>query len=124
GFLVTVACGFVFHKLDAGVEASGPHDFTVRKPALSSAAPPASIASQPYVRDDRETPLSCWAGMARMKRGFGSKVNRNIFEKGGGQAGRHSPSGKTPRPIVRPDQAVKPQVRRSASQCPPCPDSP
>jgi hypothetical protein len=39
------------------IEASGPHDFAVRKSALSSAAPPASIASQPYVRDDRETPL-------------------------------------------------------------------
>ena len=43
-------------ELDASVEASGPHDFVVRKLALSSAAPPASIASQPYVRDDRETP--------------------------------------------------------------------
>jgi hypothetical protein len=46
-----------FHQLDASVGASGPHDFAVRKLALSSAAPPASIASQPYVRDDRETPL-------------------------------------------------------------------
>src|SRR6202047_4006154 len=46
-------------KLDASVGASGPHDFAVRKIALSSAAPPASIASQPYVRDDRETPLVC-----------------------------------------------------------------
>ena len=33
--------------------------------ALSSAAPLASIASRPYVRDDRETPLLYWAGMAR-----------------------------------------------------------
>ena len=32
--------------LDAGVEASGPHDFAVRKGALSSAAPPASTASR------------------------------------------------------------------------------
>ena len=39
------------------IEASGPHDFAVRKVALSSAAPLASIASPPYVRDDRETPL-------------------------------------------------------------------
>ncbi len=44
-------------RLDAGVEASGPHDFAVRKITLSSAASSASIASQPYVRDDRETPL-------------------------------------------------------------------
>jgi hypothetical protein len=47
----------VSRELDAGVEASGPHDFAVRKPALSSAALLASIASLPYVRDDRETPL-------------------------------------------------------------------
>src|SRR5713226_3134471 len=34
-------------RLDAGVEASGPHDFAVRTLALSSAAPPASTASHP-----------------------------------------------------------------------------
>ena len=39
------------------IEASGPHDFAVRKITLSSAAQLASIASLPYVRDDRETPL-------------------------------------------------------------------
>jgi hypothetical protein len=45
-------------QLDAPtIEASGPHDFAVRKITLSSAAPPASIASRPYVRDDRETSL-------------------------------------------------------------------
>src|SRR6202034_2276012 len=48
---------FASRELDASVGASGPHDFAVRKIALSSVAPPASIASQPYVRDDRETPL-------------------------------------------------------------------
>jgi hypothetical protein len=47
----------LFHQLDASVGASGPHDFAVRKSALSSAAQLASIASRPYVRDDRETPL-------------------------------------------------------------------
>jgi hypothetical protein len=36
----------VARKLDAGVEASGPHDFAVRGRALSSAAPPASTASR------------------------------------------------------------------------------
>jgi hypothetical protein len=35
------------HQLDAGVEASGPHDFAVRKKTLSSEAPPASTASHP-----------------------------------------------------------------------------
>jgi hypothetical protein len=34
------------HQLDAGVEASGPHDFAVRNMALSSAAPAASTASR------------------------------------------------------------------------------
>src|SRR6266851_1574546 len=47
----------LFRELDASVGASGPHDFSVRKLALSSAAPPASTASRPHVRDDRETPL-------------------------------------------------------------------
>src|SRR5580693_9956857 len=49
-------------KLDASVGASGPHDFAVRKITRSSVAPPASIASRPYVRDDRETPLVCGPG--------------------------------------------------------------
>jgi hypothetical protein len=53
---------FASQELDASVGASGPHDFAVRKIALSSVAPPASIASQPYVRDDRETPLVCGPG--------------------------------------------------------------
>src|ERR1700722_16783015 len=34
-------------KLDASVEASGPHDFAVRKPTPSSEALPASTASRP-----------------------------------------------------------------------------
>jgi hypothetical protein len=46
GLFVTVACGLL-RRLDAGVEASGPHDFAVRKQALSSAAPAASTASRP-----------------------------------------------------------------------------
>jgi hypothetical protein len=63
-------------RLDAGVEASGPHDFTVREQHLSSARPviahgpfdppcdhvarktlPRPPHPVPYVRDDRETPL-------------------------------------------------------------------
>ena len=54
----------IITSLTPTIEAPGPHDFAVRKLARSSVAPPASIASQPYVRDDRETPL-VWAGMAR-----------------------------------------------------------
>jgi hypothetical protein len=43
-------------RLDAGVEASGPHDFAVRKPAPSSLAPPASTASRPNVDDVAQRP--------------------------------------------------------------------
>ena len=54
-FVLSPVIGLVCHrhlrsclrKLDAGVEASGPHDFAVREPALSSAAQAASTASRP-----------------------------------------------------------------------------
>jgi hypothetical protein len=53
-FALSPAIGLVCHRrlarllarLDAGVEASEPHDFTVRKSAPSSLAPPASTASR------------------------------------------------------------------------------
>jgi len=56
GFLVSVVCA-CSRRLDAGVEASGPHDFTVRKVSalVSSAACVHRIP--PRVRDDRDTPL-------------------------------------------------------------------
>ena len=41
----SLADALSYRELDASVGASGPHDFAVRKIALSSAAPPASIAS-------------------------------------------------------------------------------
>ncbi len=44
-------------RLDASIGASGPHDFAVRRSALSSAAPPSSTASHRAFRDDREPPL-------------------------------------------------------------------
>ncbi len=47
GFLASVDCGIIFRKLDAGVEASEPHGFAVRKRALSSEALLASTASHP-----------------------------------------------------------------------------
>src|SRR5665213_2036060 len=47
----------IIANLTPTIEASEPHDSAVRNVARSSVAPPASIASQPYVRDDRETPL-------------------------------------------------------------------
>jgi hypothetical protein len=53
-FALSPAIGLVCHRhlarllarLDAGVEASEPHDFAVRKSAPSSLAPPASTASR------------------------------------------------------------------------------
>jgi hypothetical protein len=44
-------------QLDAGVEASEPHDFAVRDLSALVKAQIASTASSPNVRDDRETPL-------------------------------------------------------------------
>jgi len=44
---VTVAGGNEFRRLDAGVEASGPHDFAVRIKRCSTATLSASTASRP-----------------------------------------------------------------------------
>jgi hypothetical protein len=43
--------------LDAGVEASGPHDFAVRFPVHSSRAPQASTASRPTFLTMANAPL-------------------------------------------------------------------
>ena len=60
--LVTVirAC---WRELDANLEASGPHDFTVRLQAPSSGVPSASTASPPRAGDVAQRP-SEWDGMA------------------------------------------------------------
>jgi hypothetical protein len=52
-------------KLDAGVEASGPHDLAVRVLALSSAAPSASTASRPASVTIARAPL-CGAGRGEL----------------------------------------------------------
>jgi hypothetical protein len=44
-------------QLDASVGASGPHDFAVRAQRHSSFDMPRPSHPEPYVRDDRETPL-------------------------------------------------------------------
>jgi hypothetical protein len=75
---------FTSARLDAGVEASGPHDFAVRESAVRQHAPDRSRAfldppcdsvarptlprpphPAPYVRDDRDTPLK-WDGTAQV----------------------------------------------------------
>src|ERR1700730_16203005 len=70
-FVLSPAIGLSCHRhrrcldrqLDAGVEASGPHDFAVRKQALSSLAPLASTASRPTSVTIAKRP-SEWDGMA------------------------------------------------------------
>ena len=72
-FVISPAIGLFCHrrfannsaKLDASVEASGPHDFSVRKQnaLVRSAARVHRI--QPRVRDDRDTPLE-WGGRLRI----------------------------------------------------------
>ena len=46
GLVVTVICASS-RRLDAGVEASEPHDFAVRVSTVRQTAPPASTASRP-----------------------------------------------------------------------------
>src|SRR3954452_11614555 len=52
-------------KLDASVEASGPHDFAVRISTVRQKHQPRPPHPVPNVRDDRDTPLR-WDGMARL----------------------------------------------------------
>ena len=52
-------------KLDAGVEASGPHDFAVRQQNALVRSAACDHRIQPRVRDDRDTPLE-WGGWLRI----------------------------------------------------------
>ena len=63
-WVVTVACASS-RKLDASLEASGPHDFTVRITRRSLSARSAATASPPHVRGDRERP-SEWDGISEI----------------------------------------------------------
>jgi hypothetical protein len=61
--IASVASGFVARKLDTSVGVSGPHDLAVREAAFVGAqmrAEPPHVhrIPLPYVRDDRDTPLS------------------------------------------------------------------
>jgi len=59
----------IIRRLGASVEASGPHDFAVRRIVTRQLMTRASTASRLHVRDDRETPL-----------GVGRDTNRNNAE--------------------------------------------
>src|SRR3984893_17253873 len=52
-------------KLDAGVEASGPHDFAVRTQNALVRSAACGHRIQPRARDDRDTPLK-WGGRRRV----------------------------------------------------------
>jgi hypothetical protein len=60
GLFVTVVCASS-RRLDAGVEASEPHDFAVHLKRRSSYSAISVHRIPPRVRDDRETPL-CGTG--------------------------------------------------------------
>jgi hypothetical protein len=72
-FVLSPVIGLVCHRrlarlltrLDAGVEASGPHDFAVRVSTIRQARRPRPPHPAPNVRDDREAPL-LRDGMARV----------------------------------------------------------
>src|SRR3954452_98203 len=70
-------------KLDASVEASGPHDFAVRVQHRSSAVPSTSIASRPASVTIASAPW--WDETARLGRCFASNTNAFIFVVGAGQ---------------------------------------
>ena len=66
-------------QLDASVEASRPHDFTVRGKRHSSFDSATAIASRPNIRDDREAPLFMGTGRQTLYCCFSRFVKRNIF---------------------------------------------
>ena len=74
---------FACAKLDASVEASGPHDFAVRVQHRSSAVPSTSIASRPASVTIASAPW--WDETARLGRCFASNTNAFIFVVGAGQ---------------------------------------
>jgi hypothetical protein len=85
GLFVTVAPRkLASRELDAGVEASGPHDFSVRRCAVrprkrfALRAHPRPPHPEPYVRDDRETPL-CVGRDGQGCRGDLGKKRTGIF---------------------------------------------
>jgi hypothetical protein len=71
------------HKLDASVEASGPHDFAVREARAFVFRAACVHRIPPRVRDDRETPL-IRDGTCSLYYCFYQFEKRNIFGKRAG----------------------------------------
>jgi hypothetical protein len=69
---------FTSAKLDAGVEASGPHDFAVRNKRLSSLSAVGVHRIPPRVRDDREPPL-CETGRQGYIADLGYRRSEEFF---------------------------------------------
>src|SRR3954465_13316553 len=89
-FVISSVIGLCCHrrfactKLDASVEASGPHDFAVRVQHRSSAVLTiASIASRPASVTIASAPW--WDETARLGKCFAAKTNAFIFMIGTGQ---------------------------------------
>jgi hypothetical protein len=79
GFVATVIPEKLASQgLDASIGASEPHDFAVRESAARLSRALASTASQPNVRDDRDTPLA-GAGMVREMEMIWVKSQRKSF---------------------------------------------
>jgi hypothetical protein len=69
-------------ELDAGVEASGPHGFTVRDQRFRLVRYPRPSHPAPNVRDDRETPLFIGHGMTLLYCCFYPFEKRYFFAAG------------------------------------------
>jgi hypothetical protein len=71
----------ISRKLDTSVGVPGPHDLAVRAGVARLATPPASIASRPAFRDDREPPLLSRRDVRKVPQ-FLIFGKRNIFSVG------------------------------------------
>ena len=96
-FVISPVIGLCCHrrfactKLDASVEASGPHDFAVRVQHRSSAVPNSVHRIPSRVRDDRERPLVGRDGAIRKVFRLGEEA-RYFFGLGWTGVLRNSPS--------------------------------
>jgi hypothetical protein len=105
GLFVTIPAVMRQHHrpVDISVEISGPHDFTVRRTALSSAALPASTASRPASVTIASRPSVGQDGRVRkgdLPDGKSGKFFAEGLDKGQSEHKLICPSGKTFR-IIR-----------------------
>jgi hypothetical protein len=93
-------------KLDASVGASGPHDFSVRKLAHSSARRLRPPHPAPYVRDDRETPLCVGRDGGICKSDLGQARKEIFLQRGLDSRMAKEPVGQITGLIVRSDHRL------------------